>query len=312
MALRRNTFDGGTAGTGVTVASSSSSGDPFTATESSNLTYSTAAATHGGMGAISNSSASLAHVRCSITGSKNVAAAEHVRVNPAATSDVHILQFGTGGSSFVRVASIHVNGENKLRLSDATGTAPGVWTATDALDAAKTYLVEMYAAVGTTTANGALTVSYREVGATSAIETSTVSSLDLGTVNLTDINFGRRTVVANVVSIDEVRWDDAATGVLGPLVDPPTIDIDTTTAVAMVDARGSTGAGTLTYSIAPSTGVTEPVDGLFLIPQATSPVDYTITVTQSGVGYTQVVSVPAAGVGDTRPSIFVLTAGGWS
>ncbi len=65
---------------------------------------------------------------------------------------------------------------------------------------------------------------------------------------------------------------------------------------AVIDATGTTGTGTLTYTISPSTGVTQPSPGLFLVPQGSTAATYTVTATdsasQTGNG---TVTVPAAG-----------------
>jgi hypothetical protein len=312
MTLKTNSFNSGGEGNPVTISSSGNDGNAVTAVEST-LTYAASAASHGAKGAKSSTSAVTAYARCSFS-SMNIAAREYVRVSPASTAnDIHVLAFGRGGGSFTRVASVHVNAANKLRLSDANGTSPGVWTATAALDPATIYLVEMVALVGTTTSNSTLKVSYRALGSSTPIETATITTANLGTTALTDVTFGKRSANTFLVEIDEIAWDDAATDFLGPFASPPTISITNTPGFAVVDARGSTAgdASTLTYSISPSVDVIEPVDGLFLIPQDTTDQTYTITVTQTGVAYTQNVTVDAlTSGGNERPAIYTLQADG--
>lgn len=68
-----------------------------------------------------------------------------------------------------------------------------------------------------------------------------------------------------------------------------------------IDATGLTGgAGALTHSISPTTGVVETSEGVFWVPQGSSAVDYTVTSTDGVSPVTNDVTVPAAGVDGIR------------
>jgi hypothetical protein len=309
MVLRRNTLDsGGEEGDPVTPASSAADGDAFTAV-SAGVTYAAAAAGRGARGMTTTADPVGAWARVAFAGTKTLALQEIVQVTTSPTSDCHILAAGRGGSSFVRVASLHLNGTGRLRLSDAPSTSPGLWTATDPLDPTKKYLVKLLALVGTTTTNGTLAVAYRELGGP-IIQTATVTTANLGTDDLTDATFGKRSSVPYVVRVDEPAWDTAAAALIGV---QPTLSVTAAGGLCAVDARGSVaGDGSaLSYAISPSAGVLEPVPGLFLVPQTAAAQPFTVTVTQSGTAYPLPVTVPAA-TGGGNPAYYTLTPGGWS
>lgn len=103
-----------------------------------------------------------------------------------------------------------------------------------------------------------------------------------------------------------VRISNSQITPLGPIAAPPTIVLATPTGPYYeFDVRGSIagGGGLQTYTIAHSSGpnnlsgVREPVDGDFFIPQAATVATYTITDSESGNDDTEVVTVPAISAG---------------
>ena len=293
MVLRTNSFDTGTEGAAVTAVNSAVNGDAFTAVETT-LTYAASAAAHGAKGAISTNAAVSAYARYTINTS-SVAVRIYFSIDTVPTSDCHLIQVSRSG---VRVGSVHLNGAGKLRISDATGTT-GVWTAASAISANTWYWLDLLVTVGATTSDGVLSCDYGTLGGAS-IESTTYSTANLGTTAVDNIYFGKRSTVTYVVKMDTVAWEEGRTTRIGPLVTPPTIVHTEDPGICVVDARSSTAgdATSLTYSLAPTTGVTEPVDGLFLVEQQTTDVVYTLTVTQSGSGYTDTLTVPAVGAAE--------------
>jgi hypothetical protein len=232
----------------------------------------------------------------------------YVRYDDVPTADSALLEVGTGGSSFVARSSLIVNSAGKVRLWDDTGAT--LWTAAAAISPDTWYLVELVVLVGTTTSNSTIKASYRELGDASAIGGYATTTGNAGTGSLTDLRFFRKQGPAGYV--DSIAFDTASDGtLLGPWSTAPTVNVTNTPGVCVLDARGSSGTS-LTYSIAPTTGVTEPVDGLFLVEQQSSSVDYTITVTQSGVAYERTETVAGLAVAGARAAYVKQSDGSWA
>lgn len=112
-----------------------------------------------------------------------------------------------------------------------------------------------------------------------------------GTANVAQTNL---TVTATTAS-----WDSMPTTVvLAPSAAAnPVARATVIQPIAEINATASTASsgGTLSYSINPSVGVTQPDPGIFLVPYTNSPQVFTITVSESGGGTSTVqATVPAA------------------
>lgn len=294
MVLRANSFDNGTDGATVTSANSADSGDAFTAV-STTLSYSSSAALHGALGSRTDSSATAGNVRCAVN-SATARARIYFKVGTLPSTDLHLIQFVNGAS---RVVSVHINGANHLRVSDATGTT-GVWTATDAISADTWYCLDLLAHSGTASNNGTISFAYHSSDGTE-IESYSSTALNTGAgVTYSDIRLGKYSSVSTVVDMDTVAWDNTGTARIGPHVGTITGTPADDGPYWMVDATALTGgAGELSHSILPATGVTESPEGVFWVPQSTSSVDYTVTSTDGVTPVDNIVSVPAAGATDT-------------
>jgi hypothetical protein len=128
----------------------------------------------------------------------------------------------------------------------------------------------------------------------SAIEPTiylTTNQLGTGTAGVPQANV---TVTSTTTSWDSIT----STVVFAPSAAAnPTARASVIQPIAEINATGSTtgAGGTLTYSISPSAGVSQPDPGIFLVPYTNSPQTFTITVSETGGGSSTVqATVPAA------------------
>jgi len=190
-------------------------------------------------------------------------------------------------------------------LLGASGSAT---TGATALTADTEYAVEVAITPGTTTSDGVLAYRITPWGNdATTVDTLTLTTANTGTTAVQTDRLGAASVVSAVTDfiVDDYRVHSLASGWIGPTTPPPALATSLTSAMFTIDARASVpGApgGALTYTIAPSTGVTEPVEGLFVgeTPAVgAAAIDYTITVTETSTGLTATgtVTVPARAAG---------------
>ena len=224
----------------------------------------------------------------------------------------------TAGSRIVEVrhasgyALLIVHGDDgKLYLHDSANV--NVFTTAAAVTSP--FRVHVGIQKGTTSSNGKIRFDVYTANSglsTTPSETFSSDTSNVGTADLTTVRFGRISTTTDSTPIDLVNLQVSDTQItsLGPLVtaDPPVASAAAPGDV-VIDARASTtgGGGTLTYSISPSTGTSQPTSGLFLVPAPTTSTTYTVTVTESPSGLTDTADAtvePATPTSGVRTLVF--------
>ena len=192
-----------------------------------------------------------------ITATKQIAFRGYFYWTVQAVEDMHVIRLSQDGGG-TRTASVHLN-NGKLKLSDANGTATGVFTASAVAPLNQWVRVEVYASVGTTTSNGTLSMGVYLGDSTTPIDpvfTTTTANLGTGTFN--SVQTGKTTASGNpnVFWIDDTAVNDAATGLIGPVV----VATATVTPTTVVDNSGvftnQGGAASLQAAVADTSDTT--------------------------------------------------------
>ena len=325
MTARNNNFEGGTYGATVTAAGSGgASGDAFTAVGigvGGALAYDSTRAAHGTLSAkLTGGTTDAINVFCDITASTRFAVRAYFYLTALPTAD-HWLIAMYAADHTTRLLSMHINGAGKLRLSDLSGTT-GVWTAAATMPVNQWVRIELYGSCGSTTTNATVKGGVYLADSTTPIEaiySSTVANL--GTAQ----QFGRATIgkanssaFATPYWVDDIKVDDTATGLLGPVVTSTVTNSQADAAI--VTATGTPAAGgTLAYSIAQTSGTTTtPLlisTGKWAIPRhVTDTLTYTVTATESPSGLTAPSTINVAPQGDTGGDAVMIrnaTNDGW-
>lgn len=290
MAIRRNNFDGGTNGTGLTVGNTGGdSGDAFTAVEVAAL-FSNAQAHSGALSVVAPTGTESGLGRWSVPDSaRQIALVSYVYMTDAQVADADIMRVEVSGaaSDALRV-QIMSTSRLRLRLPHA---ATNVWTATNQLPLNQWIRVECIIDIGTTDSNGQAHLAYYADENPTAIDESTLlTGLDLagdgGTLaNVRFLKGGANAIVGNIY-FDDIGYNSGSdyAGFIGPNIidpDPPIIAISNGGTYQLLDATASTAGddGDLTFEIDPDDDVIDLGDGRFFVPNATE--SYEITVTES-------------------------------
>lgn len=296
-----NELNGGSDGTALTLTNLAAAGtNGVRGGVSSSLKFSSAAAMDGSaMGVISSNIAELGIFRDTVTGTKYMKNMFSFSIDALPSADLTLIQY-YGDSNATRLGGIHISSGagGKIRLTDSASFS-GVWTSSVTLVANKRYDVECVIYTGTSTSDGVIKAFLWDHDSGALLDTGVVTNANLASGKLIDNpRWGKCSSVTTQMKIDHMYWDDASTDLapMGPWLQtqPPTPVVATTSDIYMVDARGSvSGGGVLGFSLTPTTGVTEVVEGLFAVVQQANPVDYTLTINQGGTNYTSTVTVPA-------------------
>lgn len=292
MALQEQTFNSGTEGAVVTTGSMAADG--AVATGITGGIYAAAGALHGARGVkFAGGIATSETFRYAFTASNKVAVSGYFKFPPVGVpaSGMRIIQFGRA-AAFADVNLMLINTE-KARIQFNSTT---LWSQTGLLVGGEWYYYTVSVDADTDTIKFEL---WNGAGDT-LIESTTITSQALA-AGYTDFRAGKAGAADFTADfyMDTLRFDPVSSTLIPPYVPaitPPFINITETPGISVVDARTSVSGDStaLTYSISPTpAGLTEPVDGLFLIPQTTSEQTFTVTVTQSGIGYTDTVVVAA-------------------
>lgn len=251
MTVKTNTFEGGTNGSAVAAAGSGgTSGDAFSSVTISSpgtLVYDNAQAAHGVLSAkLTGGGASGAvAVYYDFTASGAVAVRVYFYFTALPTADHHLISMQTVGGA-TRLFSIHINGASKLRIADASGTT-GVWTAANTVPLNQWICVQMYAAPGSTTSNGVAKGGVYLGDSTTPIEaiySSTTANLGAGqTIGRVVIGKTNTSTFATAYWLDDIKVDDAATDLLGPVVAVPAATIKPASVVSNSGGWTNQGAG---------------------------------------------------------------------
>jgi hypothetical protein len=225
MTLYSNTFEGAPA-SGTTISTSNSGGASGTAFDvvvtgaSAWCVYDDTRTKHGSYSMKLHPASGVAvNVGVTVPSTKTLAARMYLYITAAATADFYQIRFTVGGT---RVLSVHIQGTGKFRVADAAGASPGLFTAAAAVPNNTFVRIELYGSVGTTTSNSTVTFASYLGDSTTPIDSFTTSTANLGTSAFTGITFGKAdtSTYATEYWIDDLAWDDAASGLIGPFVSP--------------------------------------------------------------------------------------------
>lgn len=298
--IATETFEAGT--NGATISTSNSSADAVTVgannTQTFDNTYTADPEIYRLKVVLGTTNASLSEFQFTVQAGRVVARVENFRFD-LAQSSWRPLVFRNNSSA--NMVSLAVNGTTGLvSLVSNSATVSGS-NSTTVLAADTDYDLELAVTKGTTTSDGVCEYRIYAAGSSSALETRTFTGQNTETIDARAIRLGSGNVASAAQTwwCDNLQVQDLASGWIGPTVLPPILSFVTSYSYAVLDARGSTAqaGGSLSYTISPSIGVIEPVDGLFLIPRGGSDTVYTVTVTESGSGLT-----------DNTPTETILTA----
>lgn len=240
---------------------------------------------------------------------------EAPNVSPVAATEAQVIWFGV---SSTRSAALAITSARELRIRDATsGGGTNVYTSTTALALNTWYRISFWASPGTTTANGSMRCAAYLLDSTTAVSGTSSGAVagNAGVVAYNNLRIGPKcstTAVAIAGYWDDWAYDEAAAGLLPPFGStPPAGTVDMLDGYYAIDATDiSSTPGPTNITISPSTGVFEPVNGFFVVPQSSSSTTlYTITATDavSGASATFPALVPQAGgdvVGVTKQVIW--------
>ena len=214
-----NSFEGGTNGTAITAGPGNSgglSGTPFDAIYGTSFTFSSAAGDFmsGSKGAVIAASG-FGGGQWNLSSAPQCAANIGFNMKASATGDAFLcrLEDGTG-----RIFSVHVNAAGKLRVDDATGTAPGVFTFANALTPGQFYFVRLFTVPGAGTSDGVISVAYYVGTSQTPAETqfTTTTANLVGSVgsqrSYTIGRLGKLTASAEAYAVDQFGMDPTATG----------------------------------------------------------------------------------------------------
>ena len=193
-----------------------------------------------------------------------------------------------------------LNGSGQLVLLTSTGTTVTGSTSTTTLTAGSFYDLEVAITRGTTISDGIIEYRVYPNGSGTALETKTITGQNTGTVDVNAIRLGTSAAASAAQTWwgDNLRVDTLVSGWIGLTILPPVLNTQQYDDYTIIDARGSTAGagGTLTYTITPTAGVIEAIEGVFLVPRASTDTVYTITTHESGTNLTDntpTVTVPA-------------------
>lgn len=173
MAIFRNTFEGGTNGTTVTVANSGgASGDAFTAAGA--MIFSSTQAAHGAL-SIRDTPSTSSVVRWAISGVAAVSIRSYVYFTATPSMAIFRITHATDTTAAV----VQVNTANKLRLNAKSNTQ--LWVSTADIPLNQWLRIEAYFIQGATASSGQAQIAYYLGDSTTPIEQSAV---------ITGANFG--------------------------------------------------------------------------------------------------------------------------
>lgn len=316
--LNKNHFEGQTDGVAITAANSGTFGDDAFDTVSASggitVTYSTTASMHGTVAARfgSGNAATSGLVGYANYSATQLVQRSYFRFSALPTaSDLVITQFRSSSAQLFAVR-LRTDGKVGVDLPDGSTLATSTYT----LSLNTWYRVESAAVVGAS--GGIVADVYAGDSTTSLGRLGALTGINTGTAPMVAARWGKITSAAsvNTFHIDDVAVQDGTSTYLGPYAGGgPTAAGTGTNGVWTIDMAASTAGngGTLTYTISPTTGTSQPRTGLF---QGTVSGTYTVTVTESpsgGVDHkTFTVTAGAASSGGGNVGLQTKSSSGWA
>jgi len=328
-----NNFEGGTDGVAVSTANSGGgSGTAFDSIFGTGLTFKSAAALHGTMGARVTAGSFGAGVYT--TSSTKASGKMYFRPAGVTTGDLFVARVENGSGT--RLFSLHINAAGKLRVDDASGTT-GVFTFSNVLSGGTKYWYQYYIVAGTATNNGTIKVQYGVDGSQTPAETQYFNNggANVGAgQTIGKVYFGPTGSSGTVdIDIDDIQFDNTLTDIIGwPAATPPTVSItanqnvaNSASVTASVTASSSSSTiASYAWSVIYSSAATPTLTGA-----STSSVSFTATsdstkghlyilqciVTDAASQSTTVtteVRVPTGGDATTLPGAWSTAVGTWA
>jgi len=217
------------------------------------LTAYAASAFHGARGVRSAGSGTEGRARFAPTGT-SVGVREYFRFAGATPGVIAALMwFHAAGT--VRVGSVEIQSDSRIRFSDASGLAPAKWTSTTTIAADTWYRLEVTLTCGATTSTGSVKLGLYLGDSTTALETYTATDLNTGAgLNLLYAYVGKFGTAAATPDFDSMGYVEPATDLIGrytpgaaSLVRPLSV-LSNTGGISV----GGTGASTLTQALSTS------------------------------------------------------------
>jgi hypothetical protein len=240
MALKSNTFEGGTNGTTVTTGNSGgTSGTAFDAVtiSSGTVQYTTSQAMHGLKSCAFNNVTAAAHLDYTGYATSSMVARFYVRFDALPGAAVRLLDIRT---STVSVARVSTDSSNRLVFQTNNGATTLLTTA--AISATTWYRVEVATTNGTSGATLKFDYYAGDSGTPVASGYSNSAQNTGTTANITQAFFGSvaSTAYTGQFEIDDFAVLDGTLTYLGAASAPPTAVLTTTQSGLAVTANGST------------------------------------------------------------------------
>lgn len=247
MAVKTNSFEGGTNGTGITSGNSGgASGDAFdflVIGTGATVTFDNTRAAHGTLSArVTPTASQTANGNWQGLNTTDFAIRKYIYLTAATTDDTYWFRSSNAGGG-TRLVSLHGDSAGRLVLRTPSAT---VWTSTSTVPLNQWVRIEMYAHIGTGTTDGKVAAAFYSADSTTPIDSFTNNALNMGTTAIDQIGFLKynNQAYATAFWVDDLRIDTAATGLLGPVgsnaaptVNPP---------AAQRIATGNTASMTMT------------------------------------------------------------------
>ena len=296
--IKFNSAEGGSHGVAVTTGNSGgASGNAWGAIEDAgSVLFSTAAAKNGTLGhLLPYGTAGYKRLAWSDLSSTSVAFGMWVRFasTPAGDSTFGVIYNGSS------LAGVAIQSTGIVAATQGSSVLNAAKSAS-ALSINTWY----YVTLGLLNAGASSTAAFKVYNADGSVfHTWSGTITTANSTAATMVRFGR--IASSVDFGGDVHLDDLTVEYQSAALDFPAAPITGTPANSgplwKIDASGLTGgAGALTHSISPTTGVVETSEGVFWVPQGSSAVTYTVTSTDGATPVTNDVTVPAAGVDGIR------------
>lgn len=227
MTRYTNSFDSGSNGTGLTLANTAGGGTAFDALDisgSATAVFDNTHVAHGGLSAkFTPATDGLAYTIWDSPGSTHVAARCYIYATAAPSAQVRLMFFAAGST---KISAIDLLATGTIAVEDQSGGST-IYNFANAMPLNQWIRVEAEITVGSTTANGTISVAYYAADSTTPIDSYTSSVRNLGTAAITRNRFG---VISSIspgpIWFDDVAFEDAASGYIGPFTNqPPTVTL---------------------------------------------------------------------------------------
>lgn len=215
MAIRRNTFNGGTSGAGLSTSNSGGvSGDAFSAVEST-LTFSSEQARDGSLSVKAPSASGSGYGRWSVSGDRTAATRMYLYMTAAVSTsngDFITGRVDINGGAVV-ISNMITSSSPSQRLRLRSTASANIWTSSSTLPLNQWVRVEMLVNIGSGASDGQARIAYYVGESATAIE-------DSGWV--TGLNLG-----GDIGTIDNVRFGKSSSGTLDGAAYFDTIGLNT-------------------------------------------------------------------------------------